>query len=207
MTLEDLLQQGLEAMDLSLGRPIQQKLVTFLRILDKWNRSYNLTAVRDPAQMVPRHLLDSLSVLPYVRGPRVLDVGTGAGLPGIPLALALPDLTFALLDSNAKKVRFLRHAVQELGMQNVEIVHARVEKFQPVQRFDTLIARAFAGIPDILASCRHLCDPGCRLLLMKGVYPQEELAAVSGPFKVKDVIPLKVPGLDAARHLIIVCRL
>ena len=160
MKLERLLHQGLQAMGLTLPPEIEPRLLEFLRLLEKWNRSYNLTAVRDPEQMVARHLLDSLAVLPYVRGPRVLDIGTGAGLPGLPLALALPETHFTLLDSNAKKTRFVTQAAHALGLANVSVVQARAEKFQPAEKFATLLARAFASIPDMLATTRHLCAPG-----------------------------------------------
>jgi len=202
MKLEKLLQQGLREMGLDLTAPVRKKLLNFLELLEKWNRAYNLTAVRDPEQMVPRHLLDSLTVLPYLQGPRVLDIGTGAGLPGIPLALARPDLEFTLLDSNAKKTRFATQALHELGLKNVAVVQERVEKFHPETKFDTLIARAFASIPDMLAASRHLCAPRGRFLVMKGVFPQEELAAVTDGYRA-EVKALRIPGLDAARHLVI----
>jgi len=200
--LEKLLSQGLHEMDLDLSPPIQGQLLQFLRILEKWNQTYNLTAVRDPEQMVPRHLLDSLAALPYLQGARVLDIGTGAGLPGIPLALARPDLVFTLLDSNAKKTRFVSQAAHELGLKNVTVVQERAEKFHPEQKFDTLIARALASIPDMLASSRHLVAPHGCFLFMKGVIPQEELAAVAGAYQAQ-VQALHIPGLDAARHLVI----
>lgn len=203
MTLEKRLEQGLREMGIDLAPVIRQKLLKFLQYLEKWNRTYNLTAVRDPEQMVPRHLLDSLSVLSYLQGSRVLDIGTGAGLPGIPLALARPALAFTLLDSNAKKTRFVTQAVHELGLKNVQVVQERVEKFHPAEKFDTLIARAFASIPDMLAASRHLCAPRGRFLLMKGVFPQEELAVVTDGYQA-EVKALHVPGLDAARHLVIV---
>ena len=202
MKLEKRLQQGLSEMGLDLAAPVRKKLLNFLELLEKWNRAYNLTAVRDPEQMVPRHLLDSLTVLPYLQGPRVLDIGTGAGLPGIPLALARPDLDFTLLDSNAKKTRFATQALHELGLKNVAVVQERVEKFHPETKFDTLIARAFASIPDMLAASRHLCAPRGRFLVMKGVFPQEELAAVTDGYQA-EVKALRIPGLDAARHLVI----
>ncbi len=202
MKLEKRLQQGLSEMGLDLTAPVRKKLLNFLELLEKWNRAYNLTAVRDPEQMVPRHLLDSLTVLPYLQGPRVLDIGTGAGLPGIPLALARPDLEFTLLDSNAKKTRFATQALHELGLKNVAVVQERVEKFHPETKFDTLIARAFASIPDMLAASRHLCAPRGRFLVMKGVFPQEELAAVTDGYQA-EVKALRIPGLDAARHLVI----
>jgi 16S rRNA (guanine527-N7)-methyltransferase len=203
MKLEKRLQQGLRDMNLDLTVPAREKLLIFLELLEKWNRAYNLTAVRDPEQMVPRHLLDSLSVLPHLHGTRVLDIGTGAGLPGIPLAIARPDLGFTLLDSNAKKTRFATQATHELGLKNVAIVQERVEKFHPATKFDTLIARAFASIPDMLAASRHLCAPhGGRFLVMKGVFPQEELTAVIDGYQA-EVKALHIPGLDAARHLVI----
>lgn len=202
MKLEKRLQQGLREMGLELPPAAVEKLLNFLQLLEKWNQAYNLTAVRDPEQMVPRHLLDSLSVLPYLQGPRVLDIGTGAGLPGIPLALARPDLEFTLLDSNAKKTRFATQALHELGLKNVAVVQERVEKFHPAEKFDTLIARAFASIPDMLAASRHLCAPNGRFLVMKGVFPQEELAAVTDGYRA-EVKALAIPGLDAARHMVI----
>ena len=202
MKLDKLLQQGLQDMGIDLAAPVQVKLLAFLELLERWNRSYNLTAVRDPEQMVPRHLLDSLTVLPYLQGPRVLDIGTGPGLPGIPLALARPDLEFVLLDSNAKKTRFATQAMHELGLKNVGIVQERVEKFHPEIKFDTLIARAFASIPDMLTASRHLCAEHGRFLVMKGVFPQEELAAVTDGYRA-EVKALRIPGLDAARHVVV----
>ncbi|MCR4301234.1 MAG: 16S rRNA (guanine(527)-N(7))-methyltransferase RsmG [Sulfuricaulis sp.] len=202
MDLEKRLLQGLRDMGLELPPPAPEKLLNFLELLEKWNRTYNLTAVRDPEQMVPRHLLDSLSVLPYLHGTRVLDIGTGAGLPGIPLALARPDLEFTLLDSNAKKTRFATQALHTLGLKNTCIVQERVEKFHPPKKFDTLMARAFASIPDMLAASRHLCAPDGRFLVMKGVFPQEELAAVTDGYQA-EVMALTIPGLDAARHMVI----
>src|SRR3989344_885927 len=202
MKLEKRLQQGLRDLGLDLTVAAREKLLNFLGLLEKWNRTYNLTAVRDPEQMVPRHLLDSLTVLPYLQGPQVLDIGTGAGLPGIPLALARPDIEFTLLDSNAKKTRFITQALHELGLKNTSVVQERVEKFHPAEKFDTLIARAFASIPDMLAASRRLCAPPGRFLLMKGVFPREELAAVTDGFR-SEVKALTIPGLDAARHLVI----
>jgi 16S rRNA (guanine527-N7)-methyltransferase len=198
------LQQGLAALDIELAAATSEKLLAFLELLARWNRAYNLTAVREIEQMLPRHVLDSLSVLPYLHGSRVLDIGTGAGLPGIPLALARPDVSFVLLDSNAKKIRFVKQAVHELGLRHVEVVHAAVERYQPAERFDSLIARAVAAIPDMLESCRHLCAPGSRVLAMKGVFPQDELAALDRAFRVREVAALAVPGLDAARHVVVI---
>jgi len=135
-TLLSSLQDGVHALGLALAPAAQEKLIAYIELLAKWNQAYNLTAVRDPEQMIARHLLDSLAILPWVRGPRVLDIGSGAGLPGIPLALARPELQFVLLDSNAKKTRFITQALAELGLENVEVVHSRVEKYQPAVPFD-----------------------------------------------------------------------
>jgi 16S rRNA (guanine527-N7)-methyltransferase len=203
MKLEKKLQEGLAALDLALAADVRAKLLQFLELLERWNRAYNLTAVREIEQMLPRHLLDSLSVLPHLHGQRVLDIGTGAGLPGIPLALARPDVNFVLLDSNAKKIRFVKQTVHELGLRNVESVHSAAERYRPAELFDSVVARAVAAIPDMLHSCRHLCAPQSRILAMKGVYPEEELAAVNAEFRVREVVRLVVPGLDAARHLVI----
>lgn len=198
------LEQGLRQLAVPLAADDRQRLLTFVHLLARWNAAYNLTAVRDPQEMIARHLLDSLVLLPYLRGARVLDIGTGPGLPGIPLALARPDIAFTLLDANAKKTRFVTQAVGELGLKNVEVVQARVENYRPEQKFDTLVARAFSSIAELLKSAQHLCAPGGRFLAMKGVYPEKELAAIPAEFAVSEVLALKVPGLDAARHLAIV---
>lgn len=202
--LKDQIDQGARALGIELPAVARDKLLAYLRLLEKWNRSYNLTAIRGLEEMVPRHLLDSLAVLPYVAGPRVLDIGSGAGLPGIPLACARPELLFTLLDSNAKKTRFLNQAVAELALANVSVVNARVEQFRPPEQFVTLLARAWTAIPDMLIRCRHLLAQGVRLLAMKGAYPKEELAAVPEEAYTWQVQRLTVPGLDAERHLVII---
>jgi 16S rRNA (guanine527-N7)-methyltransferase len=204
MQLEHLLARGVCELALDLPKATQARLLSYVRMLDKWNRTYNLTAVRDPEQMVPRHLLDSLSILPFLGGARVADIGTGAGLPGIPLALARDDLHFTLIDSNSKKIRFVRQAVHELKLKNVVVLHERVEEMTRSDGFPVLVARAFDAIPDMLARCRHLAAPGGRLLAMKGVYPQEEIAALEGRYGEPRVESLTVPGLDAARHLVMI---
>lgn len=193
---------GLAALPLALDARATQQLLAYLQLLGKWNTAFNLTAIRDPEEMVTRHLLDSLAILPWVQGPRVLDVGSGAGLPGIPLAIARPDLAFTLLDANAKKTRFITQAVGELGLKNVEVVQNRAENYRPSATFDTLVSRAFASIADMLAATRHLCAPHGRFLAMKGVYPEEELAAVPAEMAI-ETVALRVPGLAAARHLVI----
>jgi 16S rRNA (guanine527-N7)-methyltransferase len=204
MKLDTLLARGLAAMSLKLSSPMQSTLLDFLQLLEKWNHSYNLTAIRDPQEMVPRHLLDSLSILPFLKGPRILDVGTGAGLPGIPLAVARSDLQFTLLDSNIKKSTFVRQAVHELGLKNVEVSQTRVEKFGGAV-FDTVVSRAFASLPDFLSLAGALCAPDGRILAMKGVFPHDELAQVGDNYR-SEVKALTVPGSDAQRHLVLLER-
>jgi len=182
-----------------------------LRLLDelaRWNRAYNLTAITDRAQMLTHHLLDSLSVAPFVQGSTVVDVGTGAGFPGLPLALIAPQRRFVLIDSNGKKQRFVAHATRTLGLANVKALQARAEEVRPAQPFDTVVARAFAPLPQLLQRVAPLCGPGTRVLAMKGQLPVDEIAAVVPPWVIEQVVPLTVPGLHEERHLIIVgCRL
>ena len=176
------------------------RLLEFLRLLARWNRAYNLTAVREPLAMVARHVLDSLALRPYLLGSRVLDVGTGAGLPGIPLAIFEPQRHFVLLDSNGKKVRFVRQAVLELGLNHIEPIQARMETYRPEEKFATITSRAVAGQPFLeSAAGRLLARPG-RLLVMKGRYPQAELASVRTGFP--RVHRLAVPFQDSERHLL-----
>jgi 16S rRNA (guanine527-N7)-methyltransferase len=196
------LRQGLAALGLSLDAGRRERLLAYVALLARWSSAYNLTAVREPAQMVPRHLLDSLSILPWVRGPRLLDVGTGAGLPGIPLAIADPALRVTLLDANGKKVRFCRQAVTELGLGNVEVVQARVEAYQPADGLTTITARALAGLPSLVASVRHLLGPDTTLLAMKGVSPEAEMTALRGEGLLVSSHRLQVPGVEGERHLV-----
>lgn len=195
----DKLSQGLVALGLDNGADRLDALLHFIKLIAKWNKAYNLTAVRDPEEMVSVHILDSLAILPHIRPPRVADIGTGAGLPGIPLAICLPDCHFTLVDSNSKKTRFVQQAVLELKLKNVEVVHGRVESLQPEQAFSTVITRAFASMPDILKLTGHLLADDGLLLAMKGQQPDQELAEISSDYSV---IPIKVPGIDAERCLI-----
>ncbi len=179
-------------------------LLSYLALLGKWNRVYNLTAIQDPGDMVSQHMLDSLAVLPFIKSPKVLDVGTGAGLPGIPLALARPDCEFTLLDSNAKKTRFVTQAVAELRLANVTVIQSRVEDFTPAERFTTVVSRAFASINDMLNRCGHLITADGVILAMKGRTPDQELVELQDAglkFQLDGVYPLTVPGLDAQRHV------
>jgi 16S rRNA (guanine527-N7)-methyltransferase len=199
--LEPALQEGLAT--LSLAVELSSPLLAYLQLLAKWNRAYNLTAVREPSEMVTLHLLDSLSVNPYLYGERILDVGTGPGLPGIPLALANPAKHFTLLDSLGKKTRFIQQVINTLELANVTVVQSRVEAFQPPQGFSTVISRAFASLQEMVSHSSHCLERGGRMLAMKGQYPQAELETLGSEVEVLSVEQLEVPGLSAARHLVI----
>ena len=211
-----ILSSGIKALNLECPLDVQAQLLDYVRLLDKWNRVYNLTAVRDPAEMVTRHILDSLTVFPFLdrslKGERILDVGTGAGLPGIPLALLSaqthPERRFVLLDSNSKKTRFMQQAVAELGLDNVQVVHARTEAFQSEQGqgFDVVVSRAFASVADMLAGAGRHCTPEGVILAMKGADPAAELVDLDTGFVVEQVHRLVVPGLDEERHLVCLRR-
>jgi len=188
---------------LALGEGQVQTLLAYLALLTKWNRVYNLTAVRDPAEMVTRHLLDSLSVSPYVHGERLLDVGTGAGLPGMVLAVARPELHCVLLDSSRKKTRFCIQAAAELGLANVEVVCARLEEHEPARRYTTLVVRALRRPKDWLEPFRRLSAPDARALAMMGTEAQLQTEDVARRRECAKVIPLSVPGLRAQRHLLV----
>ncbi len=198
------LEAGLETMGIALTGQQRGWLVDYLALLQKWNRVFNLTAIRDPARMVSRQLLDSLSVLPHLAGPRVLDAGTGPGLPGIPLAVARPDLAFVLLDANGKKTRFVRQACTEIGLVNVEVVRSRLEAYRPDTGFDTVIARAFAPLARMVEPAGCLLAPGGRLLAMKGRLDREELQAIPRAAGRVTHLRLDYPGSDGERHLVIV---
>lgn len=198
------LQQGLAALALNLSAEQIESLLKFVQLIAKWNKAYNLTAVREPLEMVGLHILDSLAVLPHLKPSRIADIGTGAGLPGIPLAICRPECKFVLVDSNSKKTRFVQQAVLELKLRNVEVVHSRVEQFQPAELFDMVLMRAFASMPDIVKMTGHLLADDGALLAMKGQQPVEELAGIDAEYQV---IPLAVPGVDAERCLIRIERL
>ena len=191
------------ALGLALADTQVATLERYLDLLEKWNRVYNLTAIRERSRMVTHHLLDSLAVLPHVRGPRVLDVGSGAGLPGIPLAVAGPALHVTLLESNHKKSAFLTQAVAELQLANVQVVMERVESWQPEARFDTIVSRAFAELGEFASLAGRLLAPQGVLAAMKGVHPFEEIERLPQGYRVERVVRLSVPGLDAERHLVL----
>lgn len=183
----------------------RDRLIEYLRLLARWNRAYSLTAVRDPKEMVPRHLLDSLAVLAYLEGALCLDVGSGAGLPGLVLAAARPGTAWVLLDSNVKKCRFLTHAKMELGLENVQVERFRMEDFHPGERFSTIISRALSNLADFVAGTERLLAPGGRLVAMKGRDPEHELLALGKCGEHAEVVPVRLPGLeDGQRHLVVV---
>ncbi len=202
MNLAQPLAAGVDALGLSLDANQQQKLLHYVTLIAKWNKVYNLTAVRDPEAMITQHLLDSLTVLPRIAGPRLIDIGCGAGLPGIPLAIARPDWKIALLDSNHKKATFLRQASLELALTNIEVVCARVEEYRPEQKFDAAISRAFSDLGEFARLSAHLLTKDGKLCAMKGVYPHDEMGRLPPQIQVQEVIPLSVPGMDASRHLV-----
>ena len=181
-------------------------LMSLLDELVKWNAAYNLTAITDPERMLTHHLLDSLSVQPALHGTTVADVGTGAGFPGLPLAIVDPQRRFTLIDSNNKKVRFVSHAAHLLGLKNVTAIHARSESFKSGKPFDTVIARAFAALPELLKLISPLCGPETRVLAMKGKRPDDEIDGVAEGWRVLEVRALVVPGLNEERHLVILQR-
>jgi 16S rRNA (guanine527-N7)-methyltransferase len=202
--LRRLLSNGIATLGLHLDDSAIERLLAYRALLERWNGAYNLTAVRDPTQMVVRHLLDSLAVLPYVRGTSLADLGTGAGLPGIPLAIAAPQRQVLLVDSNGKKVRFLREAIRTLQLANVSAVQSRVEAVRGT--FDCITARAFASLGDMLGLGGHLLAADGIWLAMKGRATDEELTGVPPAFRVVATHALAVPGLDAERHLLVLAR-
>ena len=192
---------------LGLDAALAEPLLAYLALLARWNATYNLTAIRDPREMIGKHLLDSLAMQPFVRELRTLaDLGTGPGLPGIPLAIARPGLQVTLVESNGKKARFLREAARQLKLGNASVVESRIETFDAAGRFDAITARALATLPLILQLGGHLLQPQGRLLAMKGVVPDDEIAALPAGWRVAAVHPLRVPGLDAERHLVEIVR-
>lgn len=200
--------------ELALDPALATPLLDYLALLVRWNRTYNLTAVRDPGEMVTKHLLDSLAMHPYVDGigrgdgarSRLADLGTGAGLPGIPLAIVKPGLQVTLVESNGKKARFMREAVRQLGLGHVRVAESRIEALDEPGAHDAITARALATLPLIVELGGHLLRPGGRLLAMKGTYPADEIAALPPGWQLREAHALSVPGLPAERHLVVVAR-
>jgi 16S rRNA (guanine527-N7)-methyltransferase len=203
MSLAAKLAQGIAQLELTLPPQAEQRLLDYLALLGKWNKVYNLTAVRETPRMVSHHLLDCLAVTPHVRVATILDVGSGAGLPGIPLALAAPHAQVTLLDSSHKKAAFLRQAAIELKLDNVEVVCERVEAWQPARPYELVISRAFSDLPEFAALAGRLVADGGVLAAMKGVYPYEELEQLPAGYRLKQAVPLAVPGVRGARHLVL----
>lgn len=203
----EILAAGIEQLDLVLTESTQQQLLRFLQLLEKWNQSYNLTSITDAEPMVIKHLLDSLAILPWIKGGLVLDVGSGAGIPGIPLAVCLPGINFTLLDTNGKKVRFMRQAISELNLTNVAALQSRIETFSPEQPFSQIICRAYAPLKKFAEQVTHLLHPEIMLLAMKGQLPVEEIEQLqqnnNSKIQLKKQHELRVPYLEEQRHLLI----
>jgi 16S rRNA (guanine527-N7)-methyltransferase len=205
MSARAALRSGLDALGLPLAEGAQEKLLAYLELLAKWNKTYNLTAIRDPEKMISHHLLDSLAVLPHLPAGALADVGSGGGLPGIPIAIAEPARSVTLNDASHKKAAFLQQAAIELRLVNAQVHVGRVQAWRPAQKFACVIARGFAELAEFIATCRHLVAPGGVLAAMKGVYPAAELERVPAGVDCRDVRRLAVPLLDAERHLVL-CR-
>jgi 16S rRNA (guanine527-N7)-methyltransferase len=199
--LHKILEQGITALKLEADSGLIQQCLKYMTLLDKWNRVYNLTAVRQPVEMVRRHILDSLAVMPYIVGPDLIDVGTGPGLPGIPLALMTPDYHWILLDANGKKTRFVTQAVAELGLRNVSVVTGRVAEQTLEPRCNTVISRAFSDLKAFVTEAAHLCAVDGQMLAMKGDVTADELARVPQTHAAQQIV-LNVPGLEAQRCII-----
>lgn len=207
MTEKSFLQQALLDNQLDLSPDIQNQLLEYLKLLQQWNKVVNLTAIHDFRDMVMLHVLDSLSISRFLHGERIVDVGTGAGLPGIPLALIHPEKVFVLLDSNNKKTRFLNQVVIDLKIKNIHVVHSRAEDFHPDKCFDSIVSRAFASLKDMLSATAHLICADGQFLAMKGQYPELEIQEVPDAFRVLRVHALRINGLNAERHLVCIEKL
>jgi 16S rRNA (guanine527-N7)-methyltransferase len=195
----NILIDGIEFLGLPNDADKLELLLQFITLIEKWNKVYNLTAIRNREEMARLHILDSLAICPHLHGKRLIDIGTGAGLPGIPLAIFHPEMEFVLLDSNSKKTRFVQQAILELKLKNVSVLHSRVEDYRPTEGFDSVTCRAFASMSDILKLTSHLLNEDGLLLAMKGQRPDEELTALSQPYKV---VPIVVPSVEAERCLV-----
>lgn len=200
----DILTRLIEQSGVAVTPPQTKTLLTLVEQLNKWNKAYNLTSVRDPRQMLSRHIVDSIVIKPYLHGQRFIDVGTGPGLPGLPLAIVMPDCHFTLLDSLGKRIRFIRQFCHENQITNVTAVQSRVEDFKPEQKFDGVISRAFASLNDMLTWCHHLPTEQGRFYALKGQYPTAELAQLPTGFVVEQIEKLQVPEADGERHLVLI---
>ena len=206
MSPQEQLENGLREMRLALPAAVHEKLLAYVALLYKWNKTYSLTALKEQDKAVSHHLLDSLSILPFIPAGRLLDVGSGGGTPGIPLAIARPDVAVTLLDSNTKKTAFLQQAAIELGLRNISVHAGRVEQYHPQVGFEAVTSRAFAELADFVALSAHLLVENGAWLAMKGVYPQAEIERLPSVIAVEVVHRLKVPELEAERHLVVLRR-
>jgi len=198
------LQRSIAATELNVTQEQAEKLVAYVQMMHKWNKAYNLTSVRDPKDMLVKHILDSIIIAPLLEGKHYIDVGTGPGLPGIPLSIMLPNTHFVLLDSLGKRVRFMKQVAYELNLANIEPVQSRVEAYKSQTKLDGVLSRAFASLKDMLHWCQHLVDSDGKFLALKGQYPDEELTQLPAGFKLTQSIELHVPELEGERHLIII---
>lgn len=198
------LDSAAKALSVTLNEQQVSQLISYLELLAKWNKAYNLTAVRDPDEMLYRHLVDSLSIIPFIEGKRIIDVGTGPGLPGIPMAIVFPEKDFVLLDSNSKKTRFLTQCLIELKLNNVEVFHGRVEAAKFNEPFDQVTSRAFTALDNMVDICKHLLSKNGKFLAMKGLEPESEKQSMDSDYSVEQSIELTVPGCEGQRHLIII---
>lgn len=199
--LQNTFEKGILELGLNIDPAIIRKFMHYLDLLLKWNKAFNLTSIDDPESVITLHFLDSLTIAPYIKGSRVIDVGTGAGFPGIPLALVHPDQQFTLLDSLGKKTRFLVQTCAELGLKNVEVVQSRVEDYQPKSCYDDVVTRAFTQLNELINLAKHLCCQNGRIWAMKGIYPDKEIAQLPSGISV-EVIPLHIPKVHQQRHLV-----
>jgi len=204
--LHDELEQGIDKLGLDIPSATVDRLLQYLELIQKWNRVYNLTALKDSGQMLSHHILDSLSIIPYVKGNTILDIGSGAGLPGIPLSLVFTERHIVMLDGNAKKTRFIQQAITELGLKNAESVHSRVEDYTASEGFDTVVSRAFSSLSDFVRMALPLMKDSGQLLAMKGRYPAQELEDLPTEIRTEAVHRLEVPLLDSERHLVQMAR-
>lgn len=201
------LADGIKQLNLNIDEEKQELLLRYLEQLAKWNKAYNLSGIKDPGSMLTLHLLDSLSILPFISETSVLDVGTGAGLPGIPIAICKPKTEISLLDSNGKKTRFLFQAITQLSLKNTEVINNRVENYQSPKSVDIVVSRAYSSLAQFISQTRHLLGEKSKLLAMKGHYPQTEIDALPEGFKLLEVHKLHIPGEAGLRHLLEIVRI
>ncbi len=207
MNHSEILKSACLAMSVEFNDDQIDRLLQYHALLIKWNKAYNLTAVRDPDEMIHRHLVDSLSIVPHLRGKHLLDVGSGGGMPGVIIAVMQPDIEITLLDSNSKKTRFLNHVRMDMQLSNLQVEHVRLEDYKPVRKHDCITSRAFATLADMVEKSEYCCETGGYYLAMKGLNPVDEISELPTTVKVTAVTPLQVPGTDGERHLVTLQKL